>query len=99
MHAELPAKVLSFAVLVGLLGAPVILRAETPAPAPKLARDDPNRVICRRESVTGSLAQTRKVCMTRAQWVARARDAQETGQQMQDAGRVNSCGSSTPGAC
>lgn len=85
------------AILALVLSAPAV--AQTPAPPSTPSRDDPDRVICRREAVTGSLAQTRKVCLTRAQWVARGRDAQETGQQMQDAGRINSCGSSEPGKC
>jgi hypothetical protein len=81
------------------LALPLSAMAETTAATPKPDRDDPNKVICRRESVTGSLAQTRKVCMTRADWAARSRGAQEAGQRMQEAGRVNSCGSSNPGVC
>lgn len=29
---------------------------------------DPNRMVCRREKVTGSRLATRKTCMTAAQW-------------------------------
>lgn len=29
---------------------------------------DPNEVVCKREEVTGSRLQSRRVCMTRAQW-------------------------------
>jgi hypothetical protein len=76
-----------------------ILHAAEPAPAAKPARDDPDKVICRREAVTGTLAQTRKVCMTRADWAARSRGAQEAGQQMQQQGLVNSCGATEPGRC
>jgi hypothetical protein len=82
------------------LALPLSAMAETTAPAPKPARDDPNKVICRRESVTGSYAQTRKVCMTRAEWVQRTRDAQALGTDMQERGRINSCAApTTPGAC
>jgi hypothetical protein len=31
-------------------------------------RDDPNRLICRRMPETGSLAQTRRQCFTKAEW-------------------------------
>ncbi|UVO54923.1 hypothetical protein [Sphingomonas sp. SUN039] len=85
-------------VLLCLLPATLVAETKTATPAAK-GRDDPDRVICRRESITGSLVQTRKVCMTRADWIARSRGAQEAGQQMQDAGRINSCGATEPGRC
>lgn len=85
-------------VALFLLGLPVAGMADTPSPA-KADPNDPNRVICRRESVTGSLAQQRKICMTRADWAIRSRNMQEGAQQMQDQGHVNSCGALTPGAC
>jgi hypothetical protein len=68
-------------------------------PAPKLARDDPNRVVCRRFPVTGSLVQTVKMCKTNAEWRGQARDAQDEATQMQQRGLINSCGSSEPGRC
>ncbi|MDP5277668.1 hypothetical protein Q9Q95_01925 [Sphingomonas sp. DG1-23] len=38
---------------------------------------DPNEVICKKEEVLGSRLQSRKVCMTRAQWAEqRALDRQ-----------------------
>jgi hypothetical protein len=80
-----------------VLAAPAL--AETPVLKPALGREDPNRVICRREQITGSLAQTRKVCMTRADWAAQTRGSRELGERMQDQGRINSCGSATPGVC
>ncbi len=86
-------------LLCALFVLPFPALAETPAPKPQLSRDDPNRVICRREAITGSLSQTRKVCMTRADWAARTRDAQAMGTELQERGRINSCGSTTPGAC
>lgn len=85
-------------VALTLLAVPVSVGAETPAPK-VTDRNDPNYVICRRESVTGSLAQERKVCMTRAQWAARASGNQDAAQAMQDKGRISSCGSGQPGVC
>lgn len=93
-------RLLALALAVTASGVvPFAAYANTKDAKPKLSRDDPNYVICRREAVTGSLAQTRKVCMTRAEWVERSRGAQETGQRMQEAGLVNSCGASEPGRC
>lgn len=54
---------------------------------------DMKKVICRREQVTGSLAGTRKICMTRGDWIASTRDHQDVAQRMQDAGHINPCGS------
>lgn len=65
----------------------------------KLPRNHPDRVVCRSESVTGSLAQTKKVCMKNSDWAARSRNAQDAGGDMQQRGLVNSCGATTPGAC
>ena len=62
----------------------------------KPSREDPDRVICRRESVTGYLAMNKKICMTRKEWAERTRNAQEVGQRMQEGGTINSCGSADP---
>jgi hypothetical protein len=91
---------LSLAALLCWSATGTILHAAEPAPAAKPTRDDPNKVICRRETVTGSYAQTRKVCMTRAEWIERTRDAQAFGTDLQERGRINSCSAPiTPGAC
>ena len=84
-----------------LLAVPAVATAEAaPTAVPKVTdRNDPNFVVCRRESVTGSLAQTKKICMTRAEWAARTRNSQEGAQAMQNSGHVNSCGSGQPGVC
>lgn len=89
------------ALSVLLLAAPNMIAAEQPsADANKgLDRNDPNYVICRRESVTGSLAQSKKICMTRADWAARSRGSQDQAQQMQSQGQINSCASQTLGSC
>jgi predicted secreted protein len=76
--------------------------AAVPAPAKPAApagRADPNQIICRREQVTGSLVQTRKICLTRADWAARSRNAREASEQAQQQGRISSCGSNEPGGC
>lgn len=65
----------------------------------KLPRNHPDRVVCRREEVTGSLAQTKKVCMKNSDWARRSRAAQDAGNDMQQRGNVNSCGATAPGAC
>lgn len=40
---------------------------------PKRKARDPNEVVCKKEEVLGSRLQTRKVCMTRAEWAERRR--------------------------
>jgi len=54
------------------------------ASKPADAADDPNKVICRREEVTGSHFE-RRVCMTRAQWDQQTRAAQRLEQQIHEA--------------
>jgi hypothetical protein len=91
---------LLISVSVGLsLPWPSLATEPAPNPAPKLARDDPKRVVCRRLAVTGSLVQTVKICKTNAEWRGQARDAQDEATQMQQRGLINSCGSSEPGRC
>ena len=94
----MPAPALRLAILILAFGAatPMPQLAQASEAKAKPSRDDPDRVICRRESVTGYLAMTKKVCMTRTQWAERTRNAQEVGQAMQDGGRINSCGSADP---
>ena len=48
-----------------LAALPVIAAAQEPA---KRKVADPNEMVCKREEVTGSRLQSRRVCMTRAQW-------------------------------
>lgn len=77
-----------------LTAAPLL--AGVPA-KPKPPKGSPEEVICKREEVTGSLAQMRKVCATRAQWAAQSDASQRPAQELEDRGRVNSCGAATLG--
>lgn len=43
---------------------------------------DKDRLICRREVPIGSLIASRKVCLTKSQWEARARDGNEEARKM-----------------
>lgn len=49
--------------LTALLGT-----SATAQDAPKRKARDPNEMVCKKEDVLGSRLQTRKVCLTRAQW-------------------------------
>jgi hypothetical protein len=100
MRASLSTSLLLLALSVGTVMPCALTAGElTTQPQPKLARDDPKRVVCRRLAVTGSLVQTVKMCKTNAEWRGQARDAQDEATQMQQRGLVNSCGSSEPGKC
>ncbi len=48
-----------------VLASPVL--AQSPH-GPRKSSDDPNKMICRKFPVTGSLTQTKRICHTRAQW-------------------------------
>lgn len=86
---------------IAVLSVPTFAMAADPAGGEqaKLPRNHPDRVVCRAESVTGSLAQSKKVCMKNSDWAARSRAAQDAGNDMQQRGNINSCGATTPGAC
>lgn len=57
--------------------------ATTPAPVAE-------KLICKREPVTGSLARFRKICKTEAQWLNAQNHAVTESQAMQDRGLINS---------
>ena len=69
------------------------------APKPKLDRNDPAYVICRRQQITGYLSRYQKTCKTRAQWISDARLAQEEVQNAQDRGLINSCSAADRRLC
>jgi hypothetical protein len=58
------------AATLGLVAVPaaVTVAAEPAATKQPKAKNDPNRPICRRMEESGSLARTRRVCMTKAEW-------------------------------
>ncbi len=60
--------------------APAVAMQTSAAPTDATATTDDNRLVCRRESVTGSLVGGRRVCRTAAQWREQARQAREQGQ-------------------
>ena len=63
------------AMMMPLICAPAM--ADTPRAAPHKAQD-PNEVVCEKQEVVGSRVQSRRVCMTRAQWAdLRLQDRQE----------------------
>ena len=53
----------------------LLLLQVQPIPAPDKPAQD--KVVCRTQSVTGSLIASKKVCLTAAQWKERDRDMQE----------------------
>jgi predicted secreted protein len=61
--------------------------AEAPA-APAPAKQE--RVVCRRERITGSLARVRKTCKTATQWDSDQNSAIKETQDIQDRGLINS---------
>ena len=80
------------------IAAPAV--ADGPAGArPKPPKGSPEEVVCHREAPTGSLIASKRTCMTRAHWQVEADIARSQTQAMDDAGRINSCGSPNPGGC
>lgn len=57
------------------------------------AADDPNKVICRTEEVTGSHFE-RRVCMPRREWDRQTQDAERMERQLHEQAATN--GGSTP---
>ena len=56
--------------------------AADPKPATQQPGADKEKLICRREVPIGSLIASRKMCLTKAQWEARARDGNEEARKM-----------------
>jgi hypothetical protein len=48
---------------------------------------DPNEVVCKKEEVLGSRLQTRKVCMTRAEWA----EQRQLDRQNVERSQTNTC--------
>ena len=57
-----------------LLSTPAI--AQSP-PATQRSGPDPNEVVCEKVEVIGSRLQTKRVCMTRAEWADRRKEDRE----------------------
>jgi hypothetical protein len=75
----------------------LILAASTPEAAQALPVEE--KLICKREPVTGSLARSRKTCKTAAQWRQSQDQASDGAQRMQERGFINSCGSDDRALC
>ena len=54
--------------------------------------DDSERLVCRRETETGSLAKGRRICLTRAQMERQAERQQRAANEIQEAYRTRSSG-------
>jgi hypothetical protein len=64
-----------------------------PAKPKKLAKDDPERVVCRTEPVTGSLVRGKRICKTQAEWKQLSEESKDYGnRQQQRAGEVRNPG-------
>lgn len=46
----------------------VAIAAEPTQNAPVDPKNDPDKVVCKSEKMTGSRTKTRRICMTRAEW-------------------------------
>ena len=60
--------------------------APSPATATQTARNDPNKMVCRRVQLTGSRLAAPRVCRTQAEWDAAAAAAASTARNMQSTG-------------
>lgn len=65
-------KSLTMAALVGCIA--LLPAAASAAESKDKKAKDPNEVVCRKEEVLGSRLQSRKVCMTRAEWADTRRE-------------------------
>lgn len=65
----------------------------TPAPSSSVTgKSDPNRMICKKESIPGSRFTT-KTCRTLAEWEQLAEDARTVTRDIQSGPNLPSCGS------
>ncbi|MFD1611336.1 hypothetical protein ACFSCW_05920 [Sphingomonas tabacisoli] len=76
----------TFLLIALLAGAPAL--ADTPSTTTSQPGADKDKMICRRETPVGSLIASRKICLTKAQWDARAVDSQDAAQRMVDENRA-----------
>jgi hypothetical protein len=59
----------------------------------KMAKDDPNRIVCRKEPQIGSLVRGKKICKTQADWKALAQESKDySNQQQQKSGEIRNGG-------
>lgn len=67
----------------------------TGQPASKLDRNDPHFVSCRRQALPGVILRYKKICKTRAEWIADGAQMQDDLEAAQNRGLINSCATLT----
>ena len=84
------AKLSGYALLASLAGLPVAAFAVPPAADQRAeqGKDDPDRLVCRRDTETGSRLKAQRVCMTRAQWDEQRRQSRQSIERSQTQTRV-----------
>ncbi len=60
------------------------IMADSATPKPTIDKNDPDKMICRRQVETGSLVKARRICFTRKRWTEIAADARRETETMQD---------------
>lgn len=73
------------ALAAGMLAAPVVSAAKDTKPeaSEQVADKSQNRMICKKDKLTGSRLQAKKTCMTAAQWEQLERDQREATERAQ----------------
>ena len=66
--------------LVGMLACAPAMAGKTAA---NRSTGDPNEIICEKQQVIGSRLQTKRVCMTRAQWADRRNQERQAIERVQ----------------
>lgn len=56
-------------VSTGLLALMMMADATSSAAKPAVSADPTDKVVCRRSTVTGSLVSSKRVCLTKREWV------------------------------
>jgi len=70
-------------VFIGGLLISTAAAAQAPSNSEAAAGPDPNQRVCRNMGETGSRLSRSRVCLTRAEWEARRREARDTVQRAQ----------------
>lgn len=64
------------------LSLPIVAQAQTEPAKPDGPGANKDRLICKRETPVGTLIATRKMCLTKSQWVERERIGNDVARQM-----------------
>jgi hypothetical protein len=76
-------------VAASLLAVPAVAQTSAPAQPQTAAVDDKDKVVCRREVETGSIAKRKKICHTKREWEALAQRSREAFDQGQMSGSTS----------